>query len=90
MNSYTDVGLAHAELMLITCSRKENPQGNKNLFLPVRHLWSSLLPPVPQNDAGVSQVLEGGGEERRAVEQVSCPPELSQYPSLHHPLGGFS
>jgi hypothetical protein len=35
MYSYTDVGGAHAELLLVTCVKKENPLGNKNLFLSV-------------------------------------------------------
>jgi hypothetical protein len=35
MNSYTDEGGAHAELLLVTCLIKENPPGNKNLLLPV-------------------------------------------------------
>jgi hypothetical protein len=35
MYSYTDEGVAHAELLLVTCLRKENPAGNKNLLLPV-------------------------------------------------------
>jgi hypothetical protein len=28
MNSYTDEGVAHAELLLVTCLREENPPGN--------------------------------------------------------------
>jgi hypothetical protein len=35
MDSYTDEDVAHAELLLVTCLRKENPSGNKNLLLPV-------------------------------------------------------
>jgi hypothetical protein len=35
MYSYTDEGVVHAELLLATCLRKENPLGNKNLLLPV-------------------------------------------------------
>jgi hypothetical protein len=35
MNSYTDVGVAHAELLLVTCLRKENLLRNKNLLLSV-------------------------------------------------------
>jgi hypothetical protein len=42
MNSYTDVGGAHAELLLVTWLRKENPPGNKNLLLLVHLLHSSL------------------------------------------------
>jgi hypothetical protein len=38
MNFYTDMGLAHAELPLGTCLRKENRPGNKNLLLSVRLL----------------------------------------------------
>jgi hypothetical protein len=37
MNSYTDTGIAHAELLLVTSFEKENPPGNKNL-LPSVHL----------------------------------------------------
>jgi hypothetical protein len=37
VNIYTDVGVAHAELLLVTCFEKENPLGNKNL-LPAIHL----------------------------------------------------
>jgi hypothetical protein len=32
MNSYADAGIAHAELLLVTCFEKENPPGNKNLL----------------------------------------------------------
>jgi hypothetical protein len=35
MNSYTDVGGAHMDLLLVTCLRKEIPLGNKNLLLLV-------------------------------------------------------
>ncbi len=35
MYSYTDEGIAHAELLLVTCLRKENLLGNKNFLLPV-------------------------------------------------------
>jgi hypothetical protein len=35
MNSYTDEGVAHAELLLVTCLRKKYPPENKNLLLPV-------------------------------------------------------
>jgi hypothetical protein len=31
-NSYTDAGIAHAEHLLVTCFKKENPLGNKNLL----------------------------------------------------------
>jgi hypothetical protein len=37
MNTYTDAGIAHAELLLVTCFEKENPLGNKN-HLPSVHL----------------------------------------------------
>jgi hypothetical protein len=33
MNYYTDVNVAHAELLLITSLRKENLPGNKILLL---------------------------------------------------------
>ncbi len=46
--SYTDVGVAHAELLLVTWLEKEIYPGNKNLRPPMRPLKSSLLPPVPQ------------------------------------------
>jgi hypothetical protein len=51
-------------------TEKENPPGNKILLLLVRHLWSSLLPPVPQNNAGVSLVLGGKGEKSRRASPV--------------------
>jgi hypothetical protein len=35
MNSYTDEGIAHEELLLVTCLRNDNPPGNKNLLLLV-------------------------------------------------------
>jgi hypothetical protein len=35
MNSYTDEGVAYAELLLVTCLRNETPPENKNLLLPV-------------------------------------------------------
>jgi hypothetical protein len=35
MNSYTDEGVAHAELLLVTSLRKEKPLGTKNLLLLV-------------------------------------------------------
>ncbi len=35
MDSYTVVGVAHAELLLVTCLRRETPPGNNNLLLPV-------------------------------------------------------
>jgi hypothetical protein len=53
MNSYADVGIAYAEILLVTCLRKENSPGNKNLLLSVLLLQDSLLPPVPQNKARV-------------------------------------
>ncbi len=37
LNSYTDTGIAHVELLLGTCFEKEYPPGNKNL-LPSVHL----------------------------------------------------
>jgi hypothetical protein len=63
MNSYTDVGVAHTELLLVTCLRKETPLGNKNLLISVRLLYDSLLPLVPQNKVKVSHV-EGMREYR--------------------------
>jgi hypothetical protein len=38
MNYYTNKGIVHAELLLVTCLRKENPPGNKNFLLPVLFL----------------------------------------------------
>jgi hypothetical protein len=38
MNSYTIVGVAHAELLLVTGLRKENPLENINLLLQVLFL----------------------------------------------------
>jgi hypothetical protein len=35
MYSYIDEGVAHAELLLVTYLRKENPPENENLLLPV-------------------------------------------------------
>jgi hypothetical protein len=32
MNSYANAGIAHAELLLVTCFEKENRLGNKNLL----------------------------------------------------------
>jgi hypothetical protein len=55
------VGIAHAELLLVTCLRKENPPGNKNHLLSVRLLSDSLSPPVPQNKASVSYVWKKRG-----------------------------
>ncbi len=42
MNSYTDKGRAHVELLLVTCLRKESPPGNRNLLLLVYLLQYSL------------------------------------------------
>jgi hypothetical protein len=38
MNSYADAGLAHAELLLVTCFEEENLPGNKNLLPSVHFL----------------------------------------------------
>jgi hypothetical protein len=38
INSYADAGIAHAELLLVTCFEKENPLGNKNLIPSVQLL----------------------------------------------------
>jgi hypothetical protein len=35
INSYTDVGVAHAEHLLVTFLRGENYSRNENLLLPV-------------------------------------------------------
>jgi hypothetical protein len=35
MNSYTDEGIVYVKFLLVTCLRKKNPPGNKNLLLPV-------------------------------------------------------
>jgi hypothetical protein len=37
MNSYINMSIALAELLLVTCFEKENPLGNKNL-LPAVYL----------------------------------------------------
>jgi hypothetical protein len=42
MNSYTDVNVAHAELLLVTHLDEENTPGKKILLRPV-HLLESLL-----------------------------------------------
>ncbi len=38
MDFYADAGIAHAELLLVTCFEKEDPLVNKNLFPSVRLL----------------------------------------------------
>jgi hypothetical protein len=38
MNCYVDVGIACAELLLVTCSEKGNPQENNNLLPSVQLL----------------------------------------------------
>jgi hypothetical protein len=38
MDFYTDVGVVHAELLLLTYLRKENPPGVNNLLQPVYFL----------------------------------------------------
>jgi hypothetical protein len=38
INSYTNEGVAYAELLLVTYLRKENPSGNKNFLLLVLFL----------------------------------------------------
>jgi hypothetical protein len=85
MNSYTNTGVAHAELLLVTCFEKENPPGNKNLFLQcvfcVVPCSLQYLITMPKS------VLRQGEGEGRAIERVPGHPELSHDPSLHHPFG---
>ncbi len=38
MDFYAGVGLAHAELLQVTCLRMDNPLGTKDLLLLVQHL----------------------------------------------------
>jgi hypothetical protein len=48
MHSYADVGVAHVDLLLVTCWEKKYPLGDNNLLPRVRPLYNSLLPPGPQ------------------------------------------
>jgi hypothetical protein len=87
MNSYADVGGAHAELLLVTCLKRKT-------------LWEKKPPPASASSVAFTvapstskrrQVQSSSGKEggRGAVERVYGPPVLSQDPSLHHPSGGF-
>jgi hypothetical protein len=51
MDCYTDAGIAHAELLPVTCLGNENPLRKKDLLLSVQLQENLLLPPVPQNEA---------------------------------------
>ncbi len=88
MYSYTDAGGAHAELLLVTCLIRKTLRGIKTsshqcVFCKAPCcLYYLTQKPM--------SVWYRGGGERRAIEHVSGPPELSQDPSLHHPFGGFS
>ncbi len=54
IDSYTDVGFAHAKLLLVKLLRKEHPPRNKHFFLSVCYLIYSVLPPLRHNKARIS------------------------------------
>ncbi len=64
MNSYTDEGVAHAELLLVTCLRKENPPGNEKLppasASSVRFLLASSTSKQNQSQSCVGETEVGG------------------------------
>jgi hypothetical protein len=88
MNSYADAGIAHAELLLVTCFEMEDPQGNKTSSL--HGIFGKVPCSLHDLKTMPKSVLCWREGDDRAIELVPGPPKLSQDPSLHHPSGGFS
>jgi hypothetical protein len=70
------VGVAHAELLLVTCLRKENPPGKK--ISSCQYVFCGDPCSLQYLKAKLKLVLCWGEREERAIEHVPAPPELSK------------
>ncbi len=87
MNLYTGEGIAHAELLLVTCLKRKTLRGIKTPRC--RCIFCRVPCSLQYPKTKPKSVLYRGNWGWGAIERVPSPPELSQHPSLHHPLGGF-
>ncbi len=88
MNSYTDAGVAHAELQLVTRLKRKTLRGIKTTFL--QNVFWRVTCCLQYLKTKPKSVVCWGKGEGKAIEHVSGPPKLTQDHSLHHSLGGFS
>jgi hypothetical protein len=87
MNSDTDAGRAHAELLLVTHFGKDNPSGNKNSSLQC--IFCKVLCSLQYPKTMPKSVLCWGEGGEGAIEHIPGSPKWFQDTSLHHPFGGF-
>ncbi len=87
MNSYIDEGVAHVELLLVTCLERKTLWGIKTFCC--QYDFCKVTCCLQYLKTKSKSVLCGGNWGQGAVERVPSPTELSQDPSLHHPSGGF-